>query len=178
MERDSNIKCQMDQIDNFITRLSDVQKVGNTTNLYFGDSVESQVRRNNLKVYLTKMKKSNPSVLILGEAPGYKGCRLTGLAFTSERVMFENSFFENEPVQFINGIPNLESEISATIVWDEISKLSEMPLIWNIFPFHPHLTDDFWSNRTPTNAELLEGKSFLKDQEYSRIMMKFTLLKI
>ncbi len=153
----------MTQIDNFISRLSLVQKTDNTTNLYFGGSRESEIRRNNLKVYLNKMKLANPNFLILGEAPGYKGCRLSGIAFTSERVLSQNEFFKNEPIQFINEKDKLESEISATIVWTEISKLNEQPLIWNIFPFHPHQVSDTKTNRTPTAKELEEGKRFLDD---------------
>lgn len=153
----------MNQIDNFISRLSLVSKTKETTNLYFGDSKESQIRRNNLKTYLTKMKNLNPRFLILGEAPGYKGCRLSGIAFTSEKVLFENSFFEKEQIEFINKLDKLESEISATIVWSEISKLTTKPLIWNIYPFHPHSADDIKTNRTPTNTELEEGKGFLRE---------------
>ena len=153
----------MEQIDNFISRLSLIKKTSDTTNLYFGDSRESEIRRNNLKVYLTKMKSINPSFLILGEAPGYKGCRLSGVAFTSERVLAENTFFKSEPFQFINDKKNLESEISATIVWNEISKLNAKPLIWNIFPFHPHPPGNTLKNRTPTDTELAEGKNFLDD---------------
>lgn len=41
----------MKQIDKFKSQLSFVQKTNNTTNLYFGDSCESEIRINNLKVY-------------------------------------------------------------------------------------------------------------------------------
>jgi len=151
----------MKQIVDFITRLSLIQKSNNTTNLYFGNNHESEIRRNNLKIYLIKMKKSNPDYLILGEAPGYKGCRLSGVAFTSERILSENVFFKDEPIQFINSKNNLESEISATIVWNEISKFDKQPLLWNIVPFHPHSINNIKTNRTPTKAELEEDKIFL-----------------
>ena len=153
----------MTKIDNFITRLSLVQKEENTTNLYFGNNRESEIRRNNLKVYLYKMKALNPKFLILGEAPGYKGCRLSGLAFTSERILAQNEFFKNEDIQFINEMNKLEGEISATLVWNEISKLIYQPLIWNIFPFHPHSPNNTKTNRTPTKIELEEGKVFLDE---------------
>lgn len=153
----------MNRIDNFILKLSLVPKTNGTTNLYFGDTIDSQIRRNNLKVYLTKMKNLNPRFLILGEAPGYKGCRLSGIAFTSEKILFENPFFENEQIEFINQPNKLESEMSATIVWSEISGFPTKPLIWNIYPFHPHSVDDIKTNRTPTNTELEEGKGFLKE---------------
>ena len=108
------------------------------------------------------MKTVNPKFLLLGEAPGYKGCRLSGLAFTSERILSENAFFQNEPVEFINANRKLESEMAATIVWGQIAQLEEKPLIWNIFPFHPHSVGDLESNRTPTRAELEEGRLFLE----------------
>jgi hypothetical protein len=76
-------------------------------------------------------------------------------------VLFENHFFKNEPIQFINEKGQLESEISATIVWSELSQLKEKPLLWNIFPFHPHSEDNIQTNRTPTETELEEGKNFL-----------------
>jgi len=153
----------LNKIDTFISRLSSIPKTNGTTNLYFGNSRESEIRKNNLRIYLNKMKTVNPRFLILGEAPGYKGCRLSGIAFTSEKVLFENPFFKNEPIQFINEQGKLESEISATIVWSELSRLKEKPLIWNIFPFHPHSSDDIQTNRTPNQTELEEGKSFLID---------------
>lgn len=110
------------------------------------------------------MKTLRPKLLILGEAPGYKGCRLSGIAFTSERILFENVFFNDDPIQFINDKENLESEMSATMVWNELSKCSDiMPLLWNIFPFHPHLENDTSTNRTPTKTELAEGKAVLED---------------
>lgn len=163
----------MDPITNFISELSLVRKSGDTTNLYSGDSRESKIRRNNLEVYLTIMKDLEPTVLLLGEAPGHKGCRLSGIPFTSERVLAENPFFRNKEIQFINEPANLESEISATIVWGEISKLDIKPLIWNIFPFHPHSANDVKTNRTPTTAELEEGKEFLE-----KIVALFPIKKI
>lgn len=151
----------MTQIDDFISKLSLIKKSYNTTNLYFGDSIDSKIRRHNLKIYLNKMLTLNPQLMVLGEAPGYKGCRLSGIAFTSERILSGNMFFKNEPFQFINPRNKLEGEISATIVWDAISKLNVNPVIWNIYPFHPHVAENTKSNRTPTKIELEEGKHFL-----------------
>lgn len=153
----------MDAIDSFIDKLSKVKKSNDTTNLYYGGNKESEIRRNNLKVYLNKMLLHKPKNLFLGEAPGYKGCRLSGIAFTSEKVLYENEFFKDDLFQFINQSNSLESEISATIVWSQISKFKNKPLIWNIFPFHPHQNENTKSNRTPNKNELEEGKFFLLD---------------
>jgi len=149
-------------IELFINKLSEVNNSPKLTNIYAGISLESQIRRENLKLYLTKMVKLNPSFLLLGEAPGYKGCRLTGIPFSSEKILSKNNFFINQGYKFINEPKNLENEISATIVWNELDNYSEKPLIWNIFPFHPHKLNDIKTNRTPTKRELFDGKEYLK----------------
>lgn len=149
-------------IEQFITSLSKYKGTPELTNLYSGDSKESLIRKENLKEYLEKMNILKPSILFLGEAPGYKGCRLTGIPFSSERVLDSNDFFKNQNFTCINNDNSLESEISATIVWNELANYSEKPLIWNIFPFHPHKTNDIKSNRTPTKDELKLGKEYLK----------------
>lgn len=92
----------MKDLEIFLDSLALTKNLVNAINLYHGNSIDSQIRRNNLKLYLTKMKDLNPSIMILGEAPGYKGCGLTGIPFTSERIVMENSFFKNEPYKFVN----------------------------------------------------------------------------
>lgn len=149
-------------IEQFIINLSKYKDSSELTNLYLGDSRESLIRRENLKLYLEKMSKLNPLILLLGEAPGYKGCRLTGIPFSSERVLNKNDFFRNQNFECVNEINALESEISATIVWNELANYSDKPLIWNIFPFHPHRSNDIKTNRTPTKKELTLGKEYLK----------------
>src|SRR3972149_2026648 len=42
-----------------------------------------QIRKANLRYYLDSYKKF-PPILLIGEAPGHKGCRFSGIPFTSE----------------------------------------------------------------------------------------------
>ena len=149
-------------IQQFITNLSKYKNSPKLTNLYHGESRDSSIRKKNLKLYLEKMSIINPPILFLGEAPGYKGCRLTGIPFSSERVLGNNDFFKNQGFECINDIDSLEGEISATILWNELKNYPDKPLIWNIFPFHPHKLDDIKTNRTPTEEELVSGKEYLK----------------
>lgn len=151
------------EINNFVQKLS-LEKVStNSRNLYQGNTVASQIRKENLQLYLTKMKRLRPKILLLGEAPGYKGCGITGIAFSSERLLHENNFFKDQGFRCFNERDCLESEISATIVWKELDQISAKPLIWNIYPFHPHAPENFRTNRTPTRDELIKGKIFLKE---------------
>jgi uracil-DNA glycosylase len=98
--------------------------------------------------------------ILVGEAPGYQGCRYSGIAFTSERLLLEGA---------IPRIPALSgrlstrrlpfSEPSATIVWKALKTLgiAERTILWNALQLHPHRSDNLWSNRTPTPAELALG---------------------
>ena len=153
----------MNKIDNFIKKLSEEIVSKETTNLYSGNSKGTKIRRKNLRLYLNKMFEIKPTKLLLGEAPGYKGCGITGIAFSSECVLTENEFYKDQGFECINKHPKLESEISATIVWNELQNYSNKPLIWNIFPFHPHTTTDKRANRTPNKAELEIGTKYLTE---------------
>lgn len=151
----------MNSIDQFINALKNQRVSSKTSNLYQGKSTEAGLRRQNLNLYLNKMYGVNPGILLLGEAPGYKGCGITGVPFTSERILTEYPFFRGQGFQIFNKTQRPESEISATIVWDELEHHDSLPLIWNIFPFHPHTSENKQANRTPNKAELQTGKKFL-----------------
>ncbi len=107
----------------------------------------------------------NPEFILAGEAPGYQGCRYSGIAFTSERLLGEGA---------IPRIPALAgrlstrrlpfSEPSATIVWKTLYRLgiAERTILWNAMQLHPYRPDNLWSNRTPTPAEISLGEPALR----------------
>ncbi len=107
----------------------------------------------------------NPEFILAGEAPGYQGCRYSGIAFTSERLLGEGA---------IPRIPALTgrlstrrlpfSEPSATIVWNTLHRLGieERTILWNAMQLHPHRSDNLWSNRTPTPSEISLGEPALR----------------
>lgn len=150
------------KINHFISKLSNTESNEYFTNLYFGNSIEAIKRIENLRIYLKLISENNSKILLLGEAPGYKGCRNTGIAFTCEHTLKNHRFLNIHNFQKIN-IDKLERENSATIVWEEISKKNIHPLIWNIFPFHPHKLNNYLSNRTPNSAELKFGLEYTED---------------
>ena len=107
----------------------------------------------------------DPEFILAGEAPGYQGCRYSGIAFTSERLLGEGG---------IPRIPALTgrlsdrrlpfSEPSATIVWKTLYRLGieERTILWNAMQLHPHRPDNMWSNRTPTPDEIKLGEPALR----------------
>jgi len=116
----------------------------------------------NLELYLELCKRNDLKILLVGEAPGYAGCALTGIPFTSNRILNRNdiSFFKTIKDKLY--ISDNTTERSATIVWNALNELDFIPAFWNSFPFHPCQTNRKKSNRAPSIEEVLEGKCFLK----------------
>ncbi len=60
-------------------------------------------------------------------------------------------------------IRHLESENTASIVWEYLQSVTRLPLFWNAFPFHPHPAGNERKNRAPSVAEVNEGSEYLKE---------------
>lgn len=141
--------------------LNDLAAVGNT------DTVENPYTCDdcvtNLGVYLRALCNLTFSDhLLVGEAPGHKGCALTGIPFTSQKVLksSDHSFITDlQPSLKVGGN---QSEASASIVWGYLEGCVALPAMWNVFPFHPHNKGNPRSNRKPDRAEVATGKPFLE----------------
>jgi len=172
----------IDLLSNFDTDLlysikSRINRLNGILNQYSPDIPENSIRRENLRIYMKHILEQKPNVLMIGEAPGYKGCRLTGVPFTSEQILIqnENIFGYSKGFRISGENNNLESEQTATIVWEVLEKLlnlgkdtstrhksSNVPMFWNAFPFHPFKGENTRTNRKPTGAELIAGEPFLR----------------
>lgn len=107
----------------------------------------------------------DPEFILCGEAPGYLGCRHSGIAFTSERLLLLGE---------IPRIPAMNrrltsrrlpySEPSATIVWKALNALgiASRTILWNSLQLHPHKPGVENSNRTPTASEIEIGRPALQ----------------
>lgn len=101
-----------------------------------------------------------PEFILAGEAPGYQGCRYSGIAFTSERLLGEGAIPRIPALMGRLSTRRLPfSEPSATIVWKTLYRLgiAERTILWNAMQLHPHRADNLWSNRTPTPEEIRLG---------------------
>lgn len=171
-----------DALAAFIDRLARVEVSARTFNqfAYRNDDVgaANAIRRENLRLYLTQMADMQPRVLMVGEAPGYRGMRLTGIPFMSEYMLLNGLpalglFGSERGYRKTDETSRAGKEQSGTIVWGTIAGFRPVPLLWGAFPFHPHKPDNLWSNRAPTTSELLVGQPFLRE-----IMRLFAVEKI
>jgi uracil-DNA glycosylase len=129
-------------VEELVRRLA-AARIGRTFNQYRC----SAVRRELLCEYLNRRRAA--PILVVGEAAGYRGARVSGLPFTSQR-------------QLTGAGPG---EATATIVHrvlDELG-LEQRVLLWNIVPTHPHRPGEPSSNRRPTRAEIEASLPFLEE---------------
>ena len=115
-------------------------EIGETFNQYR----RSRLRRDRLAAYLES--RGHAEIILVGEAAGYLGARVSGLPFTSER-------------QLTGAGP---AEATATIVHRVLVELGleEQVLLWNVVPTHPGTST---SNRRPTRAEVEAARPFLDE---------------
>ncbi len=124
----------------FVNRLA-AARIGETFNFY-REGEGAELRRRRLCEYLEA--RGVARLLLVGEAAGYRGARVSGIPFTSER-------------QLTGAGP---AEATATIVQRTLAELGLQPLCWNVVPTHPGTPD---SNRRPTCAEVDAARPFLEE---------------
>jgi uracil-DNA glycosylase len=120
-----------------------------------------EARRRRLAAHLD----TDVRLILVGEAPGYQGCHVTGIPFTSERLILAGSIprVPGDGARLsTRHIP--WSEPSATTVWGTLYDLgiAEHTVLWNAYPWHPHKPGNRQSNRTPTPAERTGGVPVLQ----------------
>ncbi len=125
--------------DELVDRLAGAT-IGETYNQY----AASPLLRDRLRSYLEA--RADARILLVGEAAGYRGARVSGIPFTSER-------------QLTGAGP---AEATATIVHRVLAVLGleDEMLLWNVVPTHPGSET---ANRRPTRAEVEDAAPFLRE---------------
>ena len=118
-------------------------RIGATFNFY-RDGDRAALLRQRLAAYLEE--RAGAGVLLVAEAPGFRGTRISGLPLTSERQLTGEG----------------PAEATATIVHTALAELglAHEVVLWNVVPTHP---GDARSNRRPSRAEVEAGLPFVRE---------------
>lgn len=122
------------------------------------------IRRGNLLNYLRSFA-TLPSIVLVGEAPGWRGCRFSGVPFTSEAQLCEQSVPFSGRQSSANGTPYREA--TASIFWNHLwaddrrCETGPRFFAWNCVPCHPHQEGRPLSNRTPSLKEIVDHADLL-----------------
>lgn len=128
--------------------------------LYDPATPEGRIRLSNLRIFLGQILPWKPGVLLVGEAPGYRGAWRTGVNFCAESNMMgpKDRFGvfggAEAGYRLIAEGQRLRSETSSTVVQRVFQELPCPVLVWPALPLHPHKPGVDDSNRTPTPTEL------------------------
>jgi len=155
-------------IEQFIQNLAEAKTADDAFNEYALTYPNNAIRRANLMRYLQSVLELSPHTMLVMEAPGYRGCRLTGVPVTSRKILLEgvpelDIFGKQRGFRATDeaGFERVYGEQSATIVWGTLADLKVLPFIWNTFPFHPHKAGKPLTNRKPRKPETAQGVIFL-----------------
>jgi hypothetical protein len=120
------------------------------------------LRRRNLLRYLTLLQNAGSGLLLVGEAPGWRGATITGVPFMSLRELqvrpglltgaADGDGFE------LPCDPAALWEASSRVVWQTLEGWNgPLPASWPVYPHHPFVPGLPHSNRTPRPAEVRAG---------------------
>jgi uracil-DNA glycosylase len=165
------LRANLSKFSDVIERLSLVQTAPDAYNQYgAGDNPYNALRRANLQRYFEDVLQYGTKIALIGEAPGYRGMRLTGMPMVSRRILRDGvpalgMFGLTRGYQDVvePGFESIQGEQTATILWTILPELGIVPLVWSAFPFHPHEAGQPLTNRKPRPPEVKIGEPFVRD---------------
>ncbi|WP_405583703.1 uracil-DNA glycosylase [Streptomyces sp. NBC_01190] len=153
-----------DPIGAFLDRVRALPAPADAEALYLDDPADpaGRLRGRNLTRYLELMREIGPKVMLVAEAPGYRGATITGVPFMGVRqVGARPGLITGRPEGdgfLVPENPVVDWEASASAVWGALAVWKgRLPLLWGIYPHHPFLAGDVHTNRTPRASEVAAG---------------------
>jgi hypothetical protein len=154
----------------FVDQLAQIATADDAYNQFAYGNPYNDIRRANLLRYFEQVTILRPPLMLVLEAPGYRGSRLTGVPVTSRRILLTGIpelglFGTSRGYQDVPepGFERVNGEQSASIVWSTLVEVGQPAVIWNAYPFHPHRAGLMLTNRAPRRPETEIGLKFLRE---------------
>ncbi|NQY82764.1 MAG: uracil-DNA glycosylase [Alphaproteobacteria bacterium] len=137
----------------------------NTFNPYFerchvyDEENAPEMRCNFLTEILERAARAELDAIWVGRDLGYRGGRRTGLALTDDVHLHTHLRRWNLPTPKLSRKP--VAERTAAVIWEVLNRIEDPIFLWNIFPLHPFLEGDTFSNRAHNARERRAGTAIL-----------------
>lgn len=119
----------------------------------FDKAGAASLRRRNLQRVLEAALDARLRTIWIARDLGYRGGRRTGLPLTDEvHLQVAGELFGGVSLDRSTKGPPV-AERTAAVIWGVLQSIGEPVVLWNVFPFHPHLPGDSQSNRCHTRSE-------------------------
>lgn len=123
----------------------------------------------NLSIFLSRRDPLAETILLVGEAPGYRGAAVSGVPFASLSTLGDAwgdpwESFGPTAGYLLPASAQYWREATATIVWRVLARLFgsiPLPLTWNAVPFHP-FGSSLQSNAPLTKRDLAIGQPWIE----------------
>jgi uracil-DNA glycosylase len=147
-------------LDGFWAALDAVPAADDAEALYDAVTASGRLRRANLARYLELL--AGARVLLVGEAPGWRGMTNTGIPFSSVRELDARpGILTGDPDGdgfAVPPDPTAPWEASSRVVSAALASWPRpLPVAWAIFPHHPFVAGNRLTNRTPRPSEVRDG---------------------
>lgn len=113
----------------------------------------AETRRGNFAKFLRASLDGGVKTMWIARDLGYRGGRRTGIPLTDEvHLRSCGALLGGVDLDRATEGP-VVAERTAAVIWRVLSRIGEPVMLWNVFPFHPHVDGDPMSNRCHTRQE-------------------------